>query len=53
MGGDDWRHDETLDPKWHIPSEFIDGTFADYTVVPSRNAIRTESICACRCNSGP
>lgn len=39
MGSDDWRSDETLDPKWHIPSEFIPGTFADYTVVPKRNAI--------------
>src|ERR1700738_543304 len=39
MGGEDWRGDETLDPKWHIPSEFIDGTFADYAVVPTRNAI--------------
>lgn len=39
MGSDDWRGDETLDPKWHIPSEFIHGTFADYTVVPKRNAI--------------
>jgi len=39
MGGDGWRDDETLDPKWHIPSEFIDGTFADYTVVPKRNVI--------------
>src|SRR5689334_13430655 len=39
MGGDDWRGDETLDPRWHIPSEFVHGTFADYTVVPRRNAI--------------
>src|ERR1700692_1435569 len=39
MGSDDWRDDETLDPKWHIPSEFIPGTFADYAVVPRRNAI--------------
>ena len=39
MGSDDWRGDETLDPGWHIPSEFIHGTFADYTVVPRRNAI--------------
>src|ERR1700759_935371 len=38
-GGADWRGDETLDPKWHIPSEFIHGTFADYAVVPRRNAI--------------
>jgi NADPH:quinone reductase-like Zn-dependent oxidoreductase len=39
MGSADWRGDETLDPKWHIPGEFIHGTFADYTVVPGRNAI--------------
>ena len=39
MGSDDWRGDETLDPKWHIPSEFIQGTFADYAVMPKRNAI--------------
>jgi NADPH:quinone reductase-like Zn-dependent oxidoreductase len=39
MGSDDWRGDETLDPAWHIPSEFIHGTFADYAVVPRRNAI--------------
>jgi NADPH:quinone reductase-like Zn-dependent oxidoreductase len=39
MGSDDWRGDETLDPGWHIPSEFIHGTFADYAVVPRRNAI--------------
>jgi NADPH:quinone reductase-like Zn-dependent oxidoreductase len=39
MGSEDWRGDETLDPRWHIPSEFINGTFADYVVVPRRNAI--------------
>jgi NADPH:quinone reductase-like Zn-dependent oxidoreductase len=39
MGGADWRGDETLDPQWHIPSEFVHGTFADYAVVPRRNAI--------------
>jgi NADPH:quinone reductase-like Zn-dependent oxidoreductase len=39
MGSDDWHGDETLDPAWHIPSEFIHGTFADYAVVPKRNAI--------------
>jgi NADPH:quinone reductase-like Zn-dependent oxidoreductase len=39
MGGEAWRGDETLDPEWHIPSEFIHGTFADYAVVPRRNAI--------------
>jgi NADPH:quinone reductase-like Zn-dependent oxidoreductase len=39
MGGADWRGDETLDPRWHIPGEFSHGTFADYAVVPRRNAI--------------
>jgi len=39
MGDADWRGDETLDPQWHIPSEFIHGTFADYAVIPRRNAI--------------
>src|SRR6202521_708217 len=39
MGSDDWHGDETLDPKVHIPSEFIHGTFADYAVVPRRNAL--------------
>src|SRR5882762_996054 len=39
MGSADWRGDETLDPKWHIPSEFIHGTFADYAGVPRRNVI--------------
>src|SRR2546423_177069 len=39
MGSADWRGDETLDPQWHIPSEFIHGTFADYAMVPRRNAL--------------
>src|SRR2546422_1613367 len=39
MGSDGWRGDETLDPGWHIPSEFIHGTLADYATVPRRNAI--------------
>src|SRR6202051_3076324 len=39
MGSDDWRGDETLDPHWHIFSEFVQGTFADYVAVPKRNAI--------------
>src|SRR4029077_6894856 len=39
VGSDAWRGDETLDPGWHIPSEFVHGTFADYAVVPRRNAI--------------
>src|SRR6266852_5632964 len=36
MGSDDWRDDETLDPRWHILSERAAGTFADYVAVPSR-----------------
>jgi NADPH:quinone reductase-like Zn-dependent oxidoreductase len=39
MGSDDWRDDETLDPRWHIFSEFVPGTFAEYVAVPKRNAI--------------
>jgi NADPH:quinone reductase-like Zn-dependent oxidoreductase len=39
MGSDDSRDDETLDPGWHIFSEFVPGTFADYIAVPKRNAI--------------
>src|ERR1700731_3646078 len=39
MGSEDWRDDETLDPHWHIFSEFVPGTFADYVAVPKRNAI--------------
>lgn len=39
LGSEDWRDDETLDPNWHILSEFVQGTFADYVVVPKRNAI--------------
>src|SRR3984893_10232458 len=39
MGSDDWRDDETLDPHWHIFSELVPGTFADFVAVPKRNAI--------------
>jgi NADPH:quinone reductase-like Zn-dependent oxidoreductase len=39
MGSDDWRDDETLDPSWHIFSERVPGTFANYVAVPKRNAI--------------
>jgi NADPH:quinone reductase-like Zn-dependent oxidoreductase len=39
MGSEDWRGDETLDPRWHILSERVAGTFADYVAVPNRNAI--------------
>jgi NADPH:quinone reductase-like Zn-dependent oxidoreductase len=39
MGSEDWRDDETLDPRWHIFSERVPGTFADYVAVPKRNAL--------------
>jgi NADPH:quinone reductase-like Zn-dependent oxidoreductase len=39
MGSDDWRDDETLDPRWHIFSERVPGTFADYVAVPARDAL--------------
>jgi NADPH:quinone reductase-like Zn-dependent oxidoreductase len=39
LGSDDWRDEETLDPGWHIFSEFVPGTFADYVAVPRRNAV--------------
>lgn len=44
MGSDDWRGDETLDPHWHIFSEFVQGTFADYVAMPKRNAIRPSTM---------
>jgi NADPH:quinone reductase-like Zn-dependent oxidoreductase len=39
MGSDDWKGDETLDPHWHIFSEIVQGTFADFVVMPKRNAV--------------
>ncbi|MGE4421952.1 MAG: zinc-binding alcohol dehydrogenase family protein [Pseudodesulfovibrio sp.] len=37
--GPDRTGDETLDPGWHVLSEKAQGTFADYVVVPRRNAL--------------
>ena len=39
IGSDSWRGDETLDPAWHVLSELVPGTMADYVAVPRRNAI--------------
>jgi NADPH:quinone reductase-like Zn-dependent oxidoreductase len=39
MGSTEWRGDEMLDPGWHIFSEFMPGTFANYVAVPQRNLI--------------
>lgn len=37
--GQDRSGDETLDPHWHVLSEKVQGTFADFVVVPGRNAL--------------
>jgi NADPH:quinone reductase-like Zn-dependent oxidoreductase len=34
-----WCGDETVDPAWHVLSEKVQGTFADYVAVPARNAV--------------
>lgn len=39
INGPDWRGDETLDPRRTALSEFHQGTFADYVVVPNRNVV--------------
>lgn len=39
IGSTNWRSDEMLDPGWSILSEFVQGTFADYAVVPEKNLI--------------
>src|SRR6201981_29911 len=39
IGSDSWRGDQTLDPAWHVFSELVPGTMADYVAVPRRNAI--------------
>ncbi|MCV3768859.1 quinone oxidoreductase family protein [Rhizobium sp. TRM95796] len=39
MGTDDWKGDETIDPHWHVISELVPGTMADYVAVPKRNAL--------------
>jgi NADPH:quinone reductase-like Zn-dependent oxidoreductase len=39
IGSNNWRGDETLDPAWHVFSELVPGTMADYVAVPRRNAI--------------
>lgn len=39
MGTDSWKGDETIDPHWHIFSELVPGTMADYVAVPKRNVV--------------
>jgi hypothetical protein len=50
MGSDDWRDDETLDPRRHIFSEGVADTFAPYVAVAlqcdtaSRGALRPRCL---------
>ncbi|WP_345412010.1 quinone oxidoreductase family protein [Actinomycetospora chlora] len=47
MGDPDWKDDETLDPKRKMLTEWAQGSFADYVVVPQRNALpRPEGMTA-------
>jgi NADPH:quinone reductase-like Zn-dependent oxidoreductase len=39
ISSDDWRGDETLDPRRSLLSEIHAGTLAEYVVVPRRNVI--------------
>jgi NADPH:quinone reductase-like Zn-dependent oxidoreductase len=39
MGSVDWRGDEMLDPTWHVFSELVPGTMAEFVAVPKRNAV--------------
>lgn len=39
MGDPDFKGDETLDPKRHVFGELVQGTLAEYTMVPKRNAV--------------
>ncbi|MFJ6674370.1 zinc-binding dehydrogenase [Actinosynnema sp. NPDC091369] len=39
IGDPDWSGDETLDPRRTLLTEKHQGTFADYVVVPKRNAL--------------
>jgi NADPH:quinone reductase-like Zn-dependent oxidoreductase len=45
LSSDDWRGDETLDPRRSLLSEIHDGTLAEYVVVPRRNLVpKPESL---------
>lgn len=39
VGNPDWKGDETLDPDRSCFTEHLQGTFADYALVPRRNAV--------------
>ncbi|KAK4939149.1 hypothetical protein LTR10_020544 [Elasticomyces elasticus] len=45
LGDPDFKGDETIDPKRHVLGELVQGTMAEYVVVPKRNAIpRPQSL---------
>jgi len=39
LGDPDFKGDETIDPKRHVFGELVQGTLAEYTMVPKRNAL--------------
>lgn len=39
LGDPDFKGDETLDPKRHVLGELVQGTLAEYIVVPKRNVV--------------
>lgn len=39
LGDPDFKGDETIDPKRHVLGELVQGTLAEYTMVPKRNAV--------------
>ncbi|KAJ9633851.1 hypothetical protein H2204_006637 [Knufia peltigerae] len=39
LGDPDFKRDETLDPKRNVLGELVQGTLAEYVVVPKRNAV--------------
>ncbi|KIX06671.1 uncharacterized protein Z518_04647 [Rhinocladiella mackenziei CBS 650.93] len=39
LGDPDFKGDETIDPKRHVLGEIVQGTLADYVMVPKRNAV--------------
>ncbi|KAH0842589.1 putative zinc-type alcohol dehydrogenase-like protein YogA [Fonsecaea pedrosoi] len=39
MGDPDWKGNETLDPKRHVFGELVQGTLAEYAMIPRRNAV--------------
>jgi hypothetical protein len=49
LGDADFKGDETLDPKRHVLGEVVQGTLAEYIVVPKRNAVKATRLGCQRC----